>query len=238
MNQSTATPIGVPAITQAKLDLLDEFLVNWNTEDGWPASAPFTASERQIISEEFFKEEKITWLRVLSTVLYLADEKQPLTTMVLRHFAAFPDDLERMFAYWVRSDRLADYARALLQTYFTAKANAFYPSLTGVIPFAETVMVNEGFTKSVNQVPQHTQFFKKYAGNAGVKTAEVFTSRLYQIGKRGELGNRELYNRHALLHGVSPDAMRQLDFLSGCLTVDMVVSTAETRGNLFQRVLQ
>src|SRR5882762_1944354 len=61
----------------------------------------------------------------------------------------------------------------------------------------------------LDHVPQHTQFFQKYAGNAGVKTAEVFTSRLYQSGKRGELGNRELYNRHALLHSVSSDALRQ-----------------------------
>jgi hypothetical protein len=61
---------------------------------------------------------------------------------------------------------------------------------------------------------------------------------LYETEPKGGLDNRERFNRHKLAHGIAPEAVTALDLLAGCLILDMVVSTVETKGLLFTRILR
>jgi hypothetical protein len=231
-----ATPTTTPLPDRDKLTSLDEFIVGWDTTEGWPTTAPITIDERNLISSALWNEPDITWLRVLGTVLNPSSEKNYREVTVTSHFNVFPQDFERMFSYWMRSRHLAEHGMALLQTYFAGRSSSFYPALTGIVPFAETVMKREGFTKGFSA--DYKAFFKKYDGTwVGTRTASTFVEMLYEQEPKGGLDNRERYNRHKLAHGIAPGAVTALDLLSGCLILDMVVSTVETGGQLFTRVL-
>jgi hypothetical protein len=232
-----ATPITTPQLQRDKLIALDEFILNWDTGDGWPATAPITAVERDVISAALWNESEITWLRVVGTVFNPSSEKNYREVSVTNHFNVFPQDLERMFAYWMRSRHLSEHGMALLQTYFAVRVNSFYPALTGIVPLAETVMKREGFKKNFGA--DYKAFFKSYeATGVGTRTAAAFVEMLYEQEPKGGLDNRERFNRHKLAHGIAPSAVTMLDVLSGCLILDMVVSTVETAGQLFTRMLK
>jgi len=232
-----ATPTTSVQPDRDKLVALDEFLVNWDTTEGWPATAPVSADERNFIATALWNEPEITWLRVLGTVLNPSCEKNYREVSVTTHFNVFPQDVERMFSYWMRSRHLAEHGMALLQTYFAVRSNSFYPALTGIVPLAETVMKREGFTKGFSA--DYKTFFKKYDGRSvGTRTALTFVELLYEQEPKGGLDNRERFNRHKLAHGIAPGAVTALDLLSGCLILDMVISTVETGGELFTRILK
>jgi hypothetical protein len=72
----------------------------------------------------------------------------------------------------------------------------------------------------------------------GTRTAASFVEMLYEQDPKGGIDNRERFNRHKLAHGISPNAVTVLDVLAGCLILDMVVSTVETSGQLFTRMLK
>lgn len=219
-----------PSITLEKLKLLSKFLPGWATEKGWPEDAPITREERNAISYALWKEEEITWLRVLGTVLNPQVEKHYLEYLALRHFQIFPAEMDRMFTYWIRSKHLKAAGRALLQAYCAVKAGAYYPALIAVIPFAETVMRAEG----VRKLKHFRKFFDKYGDGLGVPTAKVFAEYFYESEPKGT-DTRPPYNRHKLAHGLS-EAVAEIDLVAGCLFVDMVVSVAETEGHLFDRI--
>ena len=99
------------------------------------------------MSDALWNEAEITWLRVLGSVLNPASEKLYREVSVVNYFNVFQQDVERMFAYWMRSRHLKDYGLPLLQTYFAIRTNSFYPALAGVVPLAETVMKREGYQR-------------------------------------------------------------------------------------------
>ncbi len=109
-----ATPITTPQLQRDKLVALDEFIVNWDTSDGWPATAPITAVERDVISAALWNESEITWLRVLGTVFNPSCEKNYREVSATNHFNVFPQDVERMFAYWMRSRHLSEHGMACM----------------------------------------------------------------------------------------------------------------------------
>jgi hypothetical protein len=234
MGTSTLAPA---PFTADKLASLDQFLTTWDTIDGWSNTAPCTVEERNAISSALWNETEIAWLRVLGTVLNPSCEKNYREVSVTNHFNVFPQDVERMFSYWMRSRHLKEYGLALLQTYFAVRTSAFYPALTGLVPLAETVMKGEGFKKGFSA--DYKAFFAKYDGSGvGTRTAATFVQMLYETEPKGGLDNRERFNRHKLAHGIAPEAVTALDLLAGCLILDMVVSTVETNGLLFTRILR
>ena len=225
-----------PNITADKLKALDQFLTTWDPTEGWPAAAPLTVPERNAVSDALWNEVEITWLRVLGSVLNPASEKLYREVSVVNHFNVFQQDVERMFAYWMRSRHLKDYGLPLLQTYFAIRTNSFYPALAGVVPLAETVMKREGYQRGFGA--DYKKFFLDHdATGVGTRLASVFVEMLYEKDPVGGFDNRERFNRHKLAHGISPQAVTNLDVLSGCLILDMVVSTVETKGLLFTRIL-
>lgn len=224
-------------VSEQKIKELADFLPTWAPEDGWPANAPLTKEERNRVSALLWKEEEITWLRVLGTVLNPMTEGHYLEYSVSNHFTlAFPTEIERMFGYWIRFKHLKKYGTILLQSYHAFKVGAFYPAVTGIVPLAETVILAEGFRKNFSG--DYKAFFNRYKDGIGVETAKVFTEILYEQEPRGGIDNRQPYNRHRLSHGVSPGAVTPIDVYSACLILDMVVSTIETKGNLLNRVLK
>lgn len=142
-----------------------------------------------------------------------------------------------MFAYWMRSRHLKDYGLVLLQTYLATRTNSLYPALAGVVPLAETVMKSEGYKNGFSA--DYRRFFRdRDATGVGTRLASVFVEMLYERDPVGGIDNRERFNRHKLAHGISPQAVTALDVMSGCLILDMVVSTVETDGQLFTRILK
>jgi hypothetical protein len=154
---------GSAPFTADKLASLDQFLTTWDATEGWLSAAPCTVEERNAISTALWNETEITWLRVLGTVLNPSCEKNYREVSVTNHFNVFPQDVERMFAYWMRSQHLREHGLALLQTYFAVRTNAFYPALTGLVPLAETVISAEGFKKGFSA--DYKAFFAKYDGS-------------------------------------------------------------------------
>jgi len=226
-----------PNLTLDQLKALDQFLTTWDTAEGWPPTAPLTVQERNALSESLWNEPEITWLRVLGTVLNPSSEKMYREVSVVSHFNLFPQDIERMFVYWMRSRHLKDYGLALLQTYLAVRNNSLYPALAGVVPLAETVMKSEGYKNGFSA--DYRRFFQdRDATGVGTRLASVFVELLYEKDPVGGFDNRERFNRHKLAHGISPQAVTALDVMSGCLILDMVVSTVETNGQLFTRVLK
>jgi hypothetical protein len=226
-----------PNIKSDKLKELDQFLTTWDPTEGWPAAAPLTVPERDAVSVALWDESEITWLRVLGSVLNPATEKLYREVSVVNHFNVFPQDVERMFAYWMRSRHLKDYGLPLLQTYFAVRNSSFYPALAGVVPLAETVMKREGYQRGFSA--DYKKFFLDHdATGIGTRLASVFVEMLYEKDPVGGFDNRERFNRHKLAHGISPQAVTSLDVLSGCLILDMIVSTVETNGQLFTRILR
>jgi hypothetical protein len=227
------------ALTTDKLKALDEFLVTWDVQEGWPSSnAPLTVDEREAVYQALWLEPEITWLRVLGSVLNPHNDKQFREVTMVTHFNVMPQDVERMFAYWMRSRHLKEYGIPLLQIYNSVRTASLYPALSGVIPLAETVMKGEKYTKGFGA--DHKRFFADHnaKGGIGTKTAGLFVDLLYEKDPVGGYDNRERFNRHKLAHGISPQAVTPLDLLSGCLILDMVVSTVETGGQLFTRILK
>src|SRR6266481_1540043 len=97
-------------LTLEKLKSLDGFLVEWDAHSGWPSDAPLSVEEKNELSALLWAEEEITWLRVLGTILSPLVDKQFLEVSISNHFqAVFPQDVERMFAYWMRCPVLKDY---------------------------------------------------------------------------------------------------------------------------------
>lgn len=142
-----------------------------------------------------------------------------------------------MFAYWMRSRHLKEYGLSLFQTFLAARTNSFYPALAGVVPLAETVMKREGYKNGFSA--DYRKFFAdRNQTGVGTQIASVFVEMLYEKDPVGGFDNRERFNRHKLAHGISPEAVTVLDVLAGCLILDMVVSTVETNGQLFTRVLK
>jgi hypothetical protein len=224
-------------LTLDKLKALDQFLTTWDPVEGWPSTAPLSVKERNAVSTSLWNEEEITWLRVLGSVLNPNSEQTYREVSVVSHFNVFPQDIERMFAYWMRSRHLKDYGVPLLQTYLAARTNSLYPALAGVVPLAETVMKNEGYKRGFSA--DYQKFFRdREATGVGTRIASVFVEMLYEKDPVGGFDNRERFNRHKLAHGISPQAVTALDVMSGCLILDMVVSTIETDGQFFTRILK
>jgi hypothetical protein len=224
-------------LTPDKLKALDQFLTTWDPAEGWPSTAPLTVEERNAVAQSFWTEAEITWLRVLGSILNPSNEKMYREVSVVSHFNVFPQDVERMFAYWMRSRHLKEYGLALLQTYHAARTSSLYPALAGVVPLAETVMKQEGYKHGFNA--DYRRFFCDHeAKGIGTRIASVFVELLYEKDPVGGFDNRERFNRHKLAHGISPQAVTALDVMSGCLILDMVVSTVETDGQLFTRILK
>lgn len=233
-----ATP-AQSTLTTDRLKALDDFLVTWDAHEGWPSSnAPLTTDERDAVFQALWSEEEITWLRVVGTFLNPQSEKQFREVTVVGQFNVFPQDVERMFAYWMRSRHMKEYGIPLLQLYNAVRTTSLYPALAGVVPLAETVMKREKYTKGFGA--DYKKFFADHnaKGGVGTKTASFFVDLLYEKDPVGGFDNRERFNRHKLAHGISPQAVTALDVLSGCLILDMVVSTVETGGQLFTRILK
>src|SRR2546423_2801347 len=164
---------GSAPFTADILASLDQFLTTWDATEGWLSTAPCMVEERNAISTALWNETEITWLRVLGTVLNPSCEKTYREVSVTNHFNVFPQEVERMFAYWLRSRHLREHGLALLQTYFAVRTNAFYPALTGLVPLAETVISAEGFKKGFSA--DYKAFFAKYDGTGiGTRTATTF----------------------------------------------------------------
>jgi len=233
---STPTPRASPQVTLAKIRDLANFLPTWYPDEGWPTTAPLTVEERNLVSAALWREQDICWLRVLGTVLGTFCERFYLENAVLNHFSTFPDDVERMFVYSLASRHLRKHGKVLLQTYHSLKCGAYYPALCGVVPLAETVIKCEGYRNGFTA--DYKKFFEQYKDGVGVQTAQLYTEILYEKEPQGGIDNRHRFNRHKLMHGVSPDAVTFLDAIGGCLILDMVVSTVETNGHLLDRMLR
>lgn len=234
---TTGSAANAPLLTHPRLEEFDRFLVEWDTTAGWPANAPLTGEQRNKVSEWLFTYElEITWLRVLGTILHSTQERNYLEVSVANHFQFFPQDVERMFTYWLRCPHLQRHGIAILQVYHAYRSASFHPALAAIIPLAETVMVNAGFKKQKGFGADYKEFFKSFTNGLGTKTAEVFLARVYESEPKGGLDNRERYNRHRLAHGISPDSVTWLDFLFGCLVLDLIVSTDSTGGQLLSRI--
>jgi hypothetical protein len=199
-----SAPNPVTATSSDKLKALDQFLPEWDPTEGWPSTALLSVDERNAISSAFWEEQEITWLRVLGTVLNPSSEKNYLEVSVVNHFQFFPEDLDRMFAYWMRSRPLKEHGMALFQTYRAAFVGAPYPALTGVVPLAETVMKHEGYKKGFRL--DYKKFFADHdaTGGVGTRTAGTFVELLYEKDPVGGVDNRERFNRHVTLLSQSP----------------------------------
>jgi len=86
-----------------------------------PATAPLIVSERNALSEALWNEPEITWLRVLGSAFNPISDKNYREVSMMRHFNAFPQDIGRMSAYWMRSRHPQELRPPLLQSYLAAK---------------------------------------------------------------------------------------------------------------------